>query len=118
MPKFATKLIDREEVAKGTMLFAFERPAGFEFTPGQFMTVILPNAPYTDDKGNQRTFSIASPPQQMARLEITTRMTGSALKRSLGAVPPGTPIDLRGPGGSFTLIPDATAPAVFIAGGI
>jgi ferredoxin-NADP reductase len=63
-------------------------------------------------------FSIASPPQENGRLEVATRMTGSALKRSLAEMPAGTPVELLGPGGSFTLIPDASAPAVFIAGGI
>jgi ferredoxin-NADP reductase len=118
MPRFASKLIDRREVAAGTMLFAFERPRGFDFTPGQFMTVSLADPPHTDAKGNRRMFSIASPPQETGRLEVATRMTGSALKRSLAEMPAGTPVELLGPGGSFTLIPDASAPAVLIAGGI
>ena len=65
MPKFATRLVDRTEVAEGTMAFAFERPAGFNFKAGQFMVVTLPNPPHNDAKGNRRTFSIASPPQEI-----------------------------------------------------
>jgi len=61
MPRFPSKLIDRFEVANGTMGFAFERPAGFEFAAGQFMTITLPDPPYNDEKDNRRTFSIASP---------------------------------------------------------
>jgi ferredoxin-NADP reductase len=45
-------------------------------------------------------------------------MTGTALKRSLAQVPLGTPVELLGPSGSFTLHADAAVPAVFIAGGI
>ena len=43
MPRFQGMLIDRFGVADGTMAFALERPAGFEFTAGQFSTITLPN---------------------------------------------------------------------------
>jgi ferredoxin-NADP reductase len=118
MPKFATQILDRFFAAEDTMSFFFARPANFTFKAGQFLAVILPNPPYNDEKGNRRTFSIASPPQETARLQVTTRMTGSALKRSLAEVPLGAPVDLLGPSGNFTLHPDAATPAVFIAGGI
>ena len=118
MPRFATKLVERIEVAEGTMAFAFERPANFSFTAGQFLTVTLSNPPYNDIKGDRRTFTIASPPQEAERLQITTRMTGSALKRSLAEMTLGTPVELFGPAGSFTLHKGSSMPAVFIAGGI
>jgi len=118
MPRFSTRLVERFEVAKGTMAFAFDRPADFQFTAGQFITLILPDPPHTDAKGNRRTFSIASPPQASGRIEIATRMTGSALKRSLAEAPFGSPVELIGPSGSFTLHSDASTPAVFIVGGI
>lgn len=118
MPRFTTKLIERTEVADGTMAFAFERPASFEFTAGQYLTITLPNPPYNDEKGNSRTFSIASPPQEAGRVVIATRMTGSALKRSLAEVPLGTPVSIFGPAGTFVLHPDPAVPAAFIAGGI
>ena len=84
MPRFTTRLIDRTEVADGTLAFAFERPAGFEFTAGQYLTITLPDPLYNDEKGNSRTFSIASPPQDAGRLVIATRMTGSALEAQPG----------------------------------
>ena len=105
MPRFTTRLIDRTEVADGTVAFAFERPAGFDFIAGQYLTITLPDPPYNDEKGNSRTFSIASPPQDAGRLLIATRMTGSALKRSLAEVPLGTPVSIFGPAGTFTLGP-------------
>ena len=118
MPKIVTKLIARNEVAEGTMAFALERPATFDFRAGQFMVVVLPDPPHTDAEGNRRVFSIASPPQDTTRLLLATRMTGTAFKRSLAEVPLGTPIDLSGPAGDFVLHEDASRPAVFIAGGI
>jgi ferredoxin-NADP reductase len=74
--------------------------------------------PLTDAEGNRRLSSIASPPQNTSLLVITTRMTGTAFKRSLAEVPLGTPVDLSGPAGTFGLSADASLPVVFIAGGI
>lgn len=118
MPRFQSRLADRFEVADGTMAFAFERPAGFDFAAGQFITITLPDPPYNDEKGNRRTFSIASPPQDTGRLLVATRLTGSALKRSLAETPLGTNISIFGPSGCFMLHEDAGVPAVFVAGGI
>jgi ferredoxin-NADP reductase len=112
------KLISRNEVTEGTMAFALDRPTAFDFRAGQYMVVVLPNPPHTDAEGNRRVFSIASPPQDTTRLLMATRMTGTALKRSLAEVPLGTPVDLSGPAGDFVLHEDASHPAVFIAGGI
>ena len=117
MPRFTTRLVDRTQVAEGTQAFTFERPAGFDFVAGQYLTITLPDPLYNDEKGNSRTFSIASPPQEAGRLVIATRMTGSALKRSLAEAPLGAPVSIFGPAGTFTVKPDP-APVVFIAGGI
>jgi ferredoxin-NADP reductase len=118
MPRFTTTLTERVQVAEGTMVFAFERPGAFEFTAGQYLNLILPNPPHTDAGGNRRTFSIASPPHELGELWVATRLTGSAMKRSLVEVGLGTPVEILGPAGSFTLHQDASVPAVFIAGGI
>ncbi len=89
------------------MAFTLERPAGFNFAAGQFITVTLPTPLYTDAKGNSRTFSIASPPQDAEGLTFATRMTGSALKRSLAEMPLGAAVDIFGPAGDFILPADA-----------
>ncbi len=118
MPRFASKLLNRTEVAEGTMAFALERPAGFDFVAGQYQTLTLPDPLYNDEKGNVRTFSVASPPQETGHLLVATRMTGSALKRSLADAPLGTPLQIFGPAGSFTLSASGGRPVVFVAGGI
>jgi ferredoxin-NADP reductase len=118
MPKYTTTLIGRFEAAERTMTFVFGRPENFNFIAGQYVIVILPNAPYNDEKGNRRTFTIASPPREAGRVQVTTRMTGSALKRSLAEVALGAPVELLGPTGTFILPAEASAPIVFIAGGI
>jgi ferredoxin-NADP reductase len=118
MPKFVSRLLERRPVADGTIAFFLERPAGFAFTAGQYLTLTLPEPPYSDAKGNSRTFSIASAPEETGSLCVATRMTGTAFKRSLADVPLGTSLSLFGPAGTFTLPAEADASIVFIAGGI
>lgn len=111
------KLLQRSNVAEGTMAFKLERPADFDFKAGQSADVTLINPPETDAEGNTRAFSIASPPHEK-ELTITTRMRNTAFKRVFGAMKIGTEIMIEGPFGALTLHNNSTKPAVFIAGGI
>lgn len=117
MTMHSSKLRGREQVAHGTMAFHFDKPAGFEFKPGQAVDVVLPEAPGTDPQSARHTFSIVSAPFQN-ELVVATRMRDSAFKRALGALPVGATIAIEGPFGSLTLHSDRARPAVFIAGGI
>jgi ferredoxin-NADP reductase len=118
MAKFATRLVERREVAEGTLELVLDRPPGLAFTAGQYARLSLPRPIYPDPGGDRRTFSIASPPQEDGRIRFATRMTGSPMKRSLAEAPLGAEIELAGPVGTFTLHEDPSVPAVFIAGGI
>lgn len=117
MPKFETTLKSSETVAEGTMAFHFAKPAGFDFKPGQAMNVSLVDPPETDAKGDRRTFSIVSAPHE-SELVVATRMRDTAFKRVLKNMAAGGRVSLRGPSGLFTLDPDDSRPAVFLAGGI
>jgi ferredoxin-NADP reductase len=118
MLRLALPLVERREVAQGTMSFAFGLEGqAFPFKPGQFNTVTIPDPLYQDDEGNVRSLSIASSPSDPFIL-IATRMRGSAFKRTLAEVPLGTRVTFSGPQGSFTLPDDAAGPVVLIAGGI
>jgi len=114
---YQSKLLSRVEVAEGTMAFHFEKPARFDFKPGQSADLTLSNPPETDAEGNTRTFSIASPPFEN-HLMFTTRMRDTAFKRSLTKVPLGTEVKIDPPTGSFTLHKNSAKAAVFLAGGI
>lgn len=107
----------REETARDTMAFHFDKPEGFEFRPGQSLDFTLIDPAETDAEGNIRTFSIASAPSD-PQLMITTRMRDTAFKRVLKTMPLGTAVKIEGPGGSFTLHKNPAKPAVFLAGGI
>jgi ferredoxin-NADP reductase len=114
---YQPKLLNRVEVAEGTMAFQFEKPPGFDFKPGQSADLTLLNPPETDSEGNIRTFSIASTPFE-DQLRFATRMRDTAFKRSLKKVPLGTVVKMDSAMGSFTLHKNSAKPAVFLAGGI
>lgn len=111
------RLLRSELVAEGTMAFHFSRPQGFQFRPGQNLTMSLIAPPETDGEGDTRTFTIASPPHE-PELMIATRMRNTAFKRVLKAAPAGTAVRIDGPNGDMVLHDDAARPAVFLAGGI
>ncbi|MGB7436093.1 MAG: FAD-dependent oxidoreductase [Candidatus Acidiferrum sp.] len=117
MTTYQTRLRSREEVADRTMAFHLQKPAGFQFKPGQYIDLALINPSETDSQGVVRTFSIASAPYE-DELLVATRMRDSAFKRVLAAFPPGTELKLDGPMGSFTLHRNTAKAAVFLAGGI
>jgi ferredoxin-NADP reductase len=117
MPIHILKLLDRREVARDTIEFIFEKPAGLIFKPGQYAGFTLINPSETDAGGITRRFSLLSSPDDTL-LAITTRIQQSAYKRVLNALPIGGEIKFAGPTGSFTLHEDKETPAVFIAGGI
>jgi ferredoxin-NADP reductase len=117
MPEHTARLLDKREVAEGTLSFAIEKPSGFEFKPGQSVDLSLINPPETDDAGVTRTFSIASAPSENELL-FATRLRDTAFKRVLRSLPSGTQLKFDGPMGSFNLHKNAGKPAVFLAGGI
>lgn len=110
-------LLRREAVAEGTMAFHFTKPPAFRHEAGQSILVTLVEPPETDDKGNARTFTIASAPHE-PELMIATRMRDTAFKRVLKAAAPGTKVTIDGPSGEMVLLDDPARPAVFLAGGI
>lgn len=107
----------RQEIAKGTMAFYFERPAGFTFKAGQFIDLSLPNLSASDPQGHTRALTLASAPSEQ-QLMVATRLRDTAFKRMLAEMPLETTIDLEGPFGQFTLPADDSRTIVFLAGGI
>jgi len=112
-----TKLVAKETVAEGTMLFRFEKPEGFAHIAGQTVDLTLVDPKETDAEGNMRTFSIVASPQEDT-FAIATRMRDTAFKRNLRDMALGTELYLAGPFGSFTLHENTKRAAVFLSGGI
>ena len=117
MSLYKTRILARDEVANGTMAFHLEKPAGFEFKPGQAMDVILPGAAAPDSPDARHAFSIVTAPHEN-ELMFATRMRDSAFKRALRALPIGAELEIDGPFGSLTLHKNVGRAGVLIAGGI
>jgi len=104
MSVYHTTLRRRQPVAEGTQAFHFDKPAGFDFRPGQAIDLILPLPGVAADSQDARhAFSIVSAPHEN-ELVVATRMRDSAYKRALGALPDGAAVQVDGPFGSLTLI--------------
>lgn len=86
-----TKLLEKKEVANGTMKFTFAKPEGYEYKAGQHCTLKLINPQTTDSEGDDRTFSFVSAPYE-ENLMFTTRMRNTAFKNNLKSYPEGTEI--------------------------
>src|SRR6185312_13489548 len=117
MPIYNIKLIEKKEVAEGTMAFIFEKPDGFTYKAGQFGDFTLINPKETDAEGNTRGFSLTNP-SYAKELMLATRMRNTAFKRVLKDLSLGAELKFDAPYGSFTLHNNKEIPAVFLTGGI
>jgi ferredoxin-NADP reductase len=111
------KLLKKEFIARDTMAFYWEKPAGFEYIAGQFCEITLLNPPSTDEEGNTRAFSFVGTPSD-DNLATATRIRDTAFKHNLQDLPIGTEVKLTGPYGDFKLHKNQDKPAVFLIGGI
>ena len=98
--------------------FVFDKPAGLEFSAGQFMRWYLPHAD-VDERGEVRPFSISTSPTENT-LAFTTKFAnpGSSFKKALLNLSPGYEMTVRGPFGHFILPEDPAIPVVFLGGGV
>lgn len=112
MPEHDVKFLGAKKCGEDILIARFQRPAGYEFAPGQWFTLRLE----TDSGPQTRTFSHCSAPRD-DQLEMATRLSGSAFKVALAALRRGDIVRIAGPGGRLAL-PDETARVAFLAGGV
>lgn len=113
--KYKVKLLRKEKLAKDTWLFAFEKPEGYTFIPGQYQTFTLelPNG-----KTDWRDMTITSSPHHHELWLVTKiQKKPSLFKKILLDLSLGSFIQVEGPSGGFT-VREQTKPHVFLAGGI
>ncbi|MGH7238193.1 MAG: ferredoxin--NADP reductase, partial [Candidatus Saccharimonadales bacterium] len=116
--KLNLKLKARKELAPGVYDFAFVGNQKLAFQPGQYLEWTLGNVDF-DSRGNRRTFSIASAPDDAElHIGIKTYQPGSNFKKALLAMQPGDHIAAGQLAGNFTLPRDNQQKLAFIAGGI
>lgn len=87
--------------------------SGLRFQAGQYVQVAIPGA------GDNRSYSIASPPSQPTQLELHVRLLpgGKASTWIHRDLKVGDTIRLAGPYGRFFVRKSAAAPMIFLAGG-
>lgn len=117
MNTYSIRLKEKYEVAERTFAFVFEKPLGFQFQAGQYTAMTLPKLDFADAKGATRVLSIASAPSD-AELVFGMRVTESAFKKTLAAMPVGGEVIIRDATGHFILPENQEREIVFLAGGI
>ena len=94
-----------------SFVFRPEPPLLLHFLPGQFMTFAL------DAIGEQRCYTIASPPTRPYRLEITTKRSGPASSWLHDHLRPGMRLRVTGPAGDFSFGAEPAGNYLFLAAG-
>jgi ferredoxin-NADP reductase len=110
---YRVRLMNKRGVAEGAVAYEFAKPKGFNYLPGQFVTLSLADA----GTGQTRSFSLASAPYEK-RLMAAVWQGTSPFKLCLQKLRPGSEVVIKGPFGKFTLDNETSKPAVFLAGGI
>jgi len=118
-PKYRFKLtLERiEKTASGCYDYVFRTNRPVTFKPGQYLDWTI-HSPRGDDRGNRRTFTIASAPsEEHVRLGVKFYPNPSAYKQTLLNMKPGDVVYGAQLAGEFTL-PESDDKLAFIAGGI
>lgn len=118
-PKYRLQLTLKEivRISDNVYDFVFASNRRPDFIAGQYLEWTLPHK-QVDDRGNRRTFTIASSPtEDTIHLGIKTYEPASSFKRALLAMQPGETLFAGQVNGSFTL-PQKPQKLLFIAGGI
>jgi NAD(P)H-flavin reductase len=94
-----------------TGLFRFERPQEYHASAGQWFRLTLD----TREGVQTKTFSDAAAPMEL-RMDLTTRLTGSAFKDALMDLADGHVVDISGPGGKLVVSGDTRYLALLTGG--
>lgn len=96
--KYQVKVLDKRELIKDYWLVTFERPEGFEYEAGQYVSLKV------NEDGLRRSYSLASFPSVVDRLELLIDVSpmgiGSQFILSLSV---GDLVEILGPIGLFTV---------------
>lgn len=106
-------------VAHNTTEVSFDvSSSAFQFMPGQYMTVRLPEHAGGSASDRVHDFSIVYDPNAEGTIAFAFRTSSSIFKQELLAMTPGETATLEGPKGVFTLPREEDVPVVLVAGGI
>jgi ferredoxin-NADP reductase len=94
--------------------FRVARPEGFEFRPGQFLTVQV----QLDGRPVTRCYTISSSPGALGYLEISVKRQGLVSSMLHSTVRPGSTLAVRPPAGGFLYPQGDDRPLVLVSGGV
>ncbi|HQR46784.1 MAG TPA: FAD-binding oxidoreductase, partial [Thermoanaerobaculia bacterium] len=109
-----TKVLAVEDQTGEIRTFRLRRPKGFDFKPGQFLSVQVP----VDGKPLVRCYSICSAPENRGILEISVKRQGLVSGTLHDALRPGSCLCVRKPAGPFVYPAGDSRPLVLLAGGV
>lgn len=113
------KLRGKREVAENTFLYTFDRPDNFVFLAGQYVSMKIIKKSFQDDRGDFRSFSIASAPYQEDILEFAMRRSESAFKKNLENLEIGEYVEITQAVGKCVFGEfDSKRGIVFLVGGV
>ena len=117
VPSFHITCTRKLLLARDTYEFAFEKPEGFSFQPGQFVLFDVPLPDNAQDI-QPRAYSIASAPQEQELMFAVKLISGGRASRWFEqTVSPGTVVRMQGPLGTFTLNTASRKDMLFIGTG-
>ncbi len=117
IPTLSTTCTFHRLIATGVFEFAFTKPTGFTFKPGQF---VLFDVPLIDNPADiqTRALSLGSTPAEEELLFVAKMKPGGRVSRWIEEVlKPGFTATMKGPFGMFVLDANTTKDLLFIATG-
>lgn len=101
--------------ADDAVTLSLERPAGFSFEAGQFLTLVLP----VGGRELRRSYSLCSDPEDGSSLRVTVKRVHGGLGSGYvhDHVRAGSVLRVRGPSGNFTLPSPLPRRVVLLGGG-
>lgn len=111
-------LVRTELITPSVTTFWFEPEHSVDYTPGQFVELLLPHD-NPDDRGTKRWFTLSSSPTEPL-IAITTKRTQkpSTFMQALFKLRMGSEVKITEAMGDFVLPQDKTIPLLFVVGGI
>lgn len=96
--KYNVKILAKEQPMEGYWLVSFERPEGFDYHAGQYISIKV------NDEGQRRSYSLASFPEDTEKLQIMVDITPMGLGSVyINEIKIGEIMEILGPMGRFTL---------------
>lgn len=110
------RVLARKDLTHDVFELRLERPEGFQFKPGQYLSIVIPGAG-PGGRNLRRAYSIASPPE-WKEVELCVKLVESGPGTNyLNKLRAGDTLDAQAPFGDFVLDHDQNAPALFIGTG-